>query len=192
MKQFLLYLSVFIVPVLSYSQNDRDSLKLPFVEDRIVFELIDSLQLSQSSIHLKAKEWVAQYFKSAKAVIQLDEPEAGKLIVKGNTLVSGQGTYAPIEVMNFTIEVASKENKYRIRLKDISGYPQTMRLLEISLEDLYDRVKKNTYPSGKTKKQKAYMEEMRVKDKTTIVNIKSFITQLLGSFRDYVAKKDDF
>ena len=77
---------------------------------------------SQPDIRSAVKAWVADYFKSAKDVIQLDEID--RLIIKGNTDLHevSETKYGSIPVdytMKFTIDLQIKDSKYRYQLKDV-------------------------------------------------------------------------
>lgn len=77
---------------------------------------------SQADIRSALKVWVADYFKSAKDVIQLDESD--RLMIKGNTGLheSSETKYGSIPVdftMNFTIDFQVKDSKYRYQIKDL-------------------------------------------------------------------------
>lgn len=92
----------------------------------------------QSDIRSAIKVWVADYFKSAKSVIQLDELD--RVIIKGNTGIYevSETKYGSIPVdytMNFTIDFQIKDSKYRYLVKDIilktqlvSFTPQSLKL----------------------------------------------------------------
>ncbi len=76
----------------------------------------------QSEIRSSLKVWVADYFRSAKDVLQLDEPD--RIIVKGKAdlnekSVSGDLSIPVNYVMDFTIDFQLKDSKYRYLIKDI-------------------------------------------------------------------------
>lgn len=77
---------------------------------------------SQTEIRSSLKAWVADYFKSAKDVLQLDEPD--RIIIKGNTELNeiAETKYGSIPVyytMKFAIDIQIKESKYRYQVKDV-------------------------------------------------------------------------
>lgn len=76
--------------------------------------------LSKSEIYLRSKVWVSDYFKSGKAVIDLDDKEAGVLIGNGNSLIN----VGIIESRcYYTLKISMKENKYRFEVYDFSYKP---------------------------------------------------------------------
>lgn len=75
----------------------------------------------QSEIRSSLKAWIADYFKSAKDVIQLDE--ADRIILKGLTNISDhyedEGMNIPVNFsIYFTIDFQIKESKFRYLIKD--------------------------------------------------------------------------
>ncbi|MFE2863228.1 DUF4468 domain-containing protein [Sphingobacterium multivorum] len=77
---------------------------------------------SQAEIRSALKVWVADYFRSAKDVLQLDEKD--RIIVKGkadlNETSVSSGLSIPVNyVMDFTIDFQLKDSKYRYIIKDI-------------------------------------------------------------------------
>ncbi|MDQ1150192.1 hypothetical protein QE382_002176 [Sphingobacterium zeae] len=77
----------------------------------------------QSEIRSSLKAWVADYFKSARNVIQLDEVD--RIIIKGNNSINevSETKYGSIPVnytVHFTIDFQIKDSKYRYIIKDIS------------------------------------------------------------------------
>lgn len=94
---------------------------------------------NQSEIRSAVKAWIADYFKSAKDVIQLDEDD--RIILKGLSPIVEQyedeGMNIPINFsMNFTIDFQIKESKFRFLVKDIyfknsvGSYTEDQMLLE--------------------------------------------------------------
>lgn len=89
---------------------------MPMKDGKVVYEFVDSSIISQKDlIHNRARTWVANNFRDANAVIQLDDKELGELIGKGN-FSWGMLDYA---TCYFTVSVSSRDNKYRFRFYDI-------------------------------------------------------------------------
>ena len=72
---------------------------------------------TKDKLYLKGKEWLANTFKSAKEVIQMDDKEAGQIIGKRNMEVSIRGNYAGH--INYTIALYFKDGKYKYEIKNI-------------------------------------------------------------------------
>ena len=85
---------------------------------------IDTVNGSKSDLYVKANQWLAKTFNSAKAVIQIQDKEAGKIIGKG-AVITMAGVFNNVEyVTRYTIFIDVKDNKYRIVISDciLEGY----------------------------------------------------------------------
>lgn len=81
-------------------------------EKIILKDSIDSKKL-----HAVGLQWIANTYKSANDVIQMNDVESGKIIVKGSVpVVLNYGMIGKIEgsVVNHTIELAFKQGRTRI------------------------------------------------------------------------------
>lgn len=83
---------------------------------------------SAKSKHLNAKEWIAKTFGDYKSVLQFEDEDNYKLIIKGfsnlmteNSHEAG-GLVSIIEKprMNYVLTIDCKEEKYRVKIEDIS------------------------------------------------------------------------
>ena len=80
---------------------------------------------NKNLLFLNAKKWFANYYKSANAVIQLDDKENGVIIGKGNF----DANYTPSALfgLNYTVtvrhvvEINVKDGKYKYEIRDFSG-----------------------------------------------------------------------
>lgn len=78
--------------------------------------------VSRADIYSRAKAWVATAYNSAQDVIQLDDKESGRLIVKGNTIVPMRslGMEFGMRVHNtLTIEARDGRFRYTILVTDV-------------------------------------------------------------------------
>ena len=78
-----------------------------------------------AELHARAKLWAARTFKSAKDVIQLDDQQAGRLILKA----AHRDVYGGTEPVwyNFTLTVESKDGRYRWTLDQVEYSPSPGR-----------------------------------------------------------------
>lgn len=96
----------------------------PFPRDaagKIVFQgvvLVDGV--AATDLYSRAKLWAARSFRSAKDVIQLDDPTNGRLVCKGfHEEPFGWGAGASIKVwFTFTVEV--KDGRYRWTIDQVA------------------------------------------------------------------------
>lgn len=75
------------------------------------FEKIYQTNIPKDKIYEKCLQWIAQYFKSAKAVLEYQDKEAGKIIGNGTTNILNVMVEIPV---TFTMEITIKEGKFRI------------------------------------------------------------------------------
>ena len=89
---------------------------------KIEYVRIDSLiKGSKEDLYLRSKSWLVHYFKSANAVIQMDDKETGKIIGKGVFMFPVRGGFGNIldyDPVHFTVQINTKENKTRIIVND--------------------------------------------------------------------------
>lgn len=95
--------------------------QMPVKDGKVEYESIVDVTGTKSDLYTKAKQAIVELFFDAKSVIQMDDKEAGKLVGKGTV-------FCPIKVIGvssgfyskYTISVEVKDNKYRLRLYDIT------------------------------------------------------------------------
>lgn len=88
---------------------------------QIRLESIDSVQGTKDELFVKANEWIAVTFKSANAVIQLKDKEAGKLIAKGQMDIPIKaGIFKTDLNVQFTISIETRDGRYRFVISDFS------------------------------------------------------------------------
>lgn len=149
----------FLISSIAISQTEElYQRKLP-TNDKNVIEfslIIDSLQKSKNDLYLQMKSWVTEKYVSANDVIQLDDKEAGLIIVKGVLQYEDWITYR----QPHTLKIQLKDNKCRIILTNIylhytfNGVKVENNIEKIIIEELY---KQNGKPN---KGSKLHKEEL--------------------------------
>ena len=80
--------------------------------------------LTQAQIYDASRQWFAESFKSANAVIQYEDKVSGAIIGKGNMKFPCVGVFQCIAYMtatvDFTIRVDTKDNKMRVTYNDLT------------------------------------------------------------------------
>jgi len=76
-------------------------------------EVVKVDSISADELYSRAKPWIALTYKSANDVIQLDDQNAGRIIVKGNFEII---YYANQAWVNHTLTIDFKEGRYRYDL----------------------------------------------------------------------------
>ena len=132
-------------------------------------------------LYKNSKLFFANVFKSAKDVIQYDDREEGKVIVKGNFSVEGSQSSVLLPhfteewKVNFSLEIFSKDGKYRYRLYDLSilRIADSDVIFPISVDDAYKETQ-----TGITKKlDKKLFVDMLYEIKSTISTLKSYMSK---------------
>ena len=93
------------------------------------YQGIVTSNIPSNELYTKAKLWIAENFKSANDVIQLDSPETGTIVCKG-IYVYDKGKITEMRV-HMTFKIEAKDNRFRYTItvtdmragtKDMSGY----------------------------------------------------------------------
>jgi hypothetical protein len=85
-------------------------------------EVIEVPSVTKDELYIRANTWLSRAFKSAKAVIDVQDKEAGKIIAKGNIsaiikvpLVGKQEA----GIINLTITIQTKDGKYKYTVDNL-------------------------------------------------------------------------
>ncbi len=114
MKIKCLLLCIFISN-LSYSQKKEFPIS---TNGEIEFSEVIEINNIKNKLYANAKDWVARTFGDYKEVIQFEDPNEGKLIMKGISNVSSKPNGSK-EDISYTITIDCKDKKYRYRINDI-------------------------------------------------------------------------
>ncbi len=135
MRHYLIFLLTVFTPSKIFSQ---DTTALPTVDSKILIQKVVNLRdttTKKDKIYIAAKEWISNSFKSSKAVIDLDDKEAGKIICKSTYRSEKKSN--DVLVINFTLNITSKDGKYRIQIYDLSGKEEHYEVFRDQLNSLY-------------------------------------------------------
>lgn len=80
------------------------------------------ISMNKNKLYSNAQEWITRTFGDYKSVIQFEDPQKGRLIIKGLSRINyvEQNQLGIIkEKMNYTITIDCKDNKYRYIISDI-------------------------------------------------------------------------
>jgi len=116
----------------------------------IVYSEVVKVDSAKSNeLFVRAHEWFANAFKSAKAVIQLDDKEAGKIVGKGTFDVSDNNNHNSLiyiawtGTVDFTVEIQTKDGRYKYVFSNIvftnteTGYPGDLKLIAPFTKGMY-------------------------------------------------------
>jgi hypothetical protein len=123
-------------------------------EEATFFKVYEAPNLSKDWIFDKTKIWIAENFRSAKAVVEYEDKSSGVIIGNGQTpfscLASG---FDPIcssregrWTTNFTMRVDMKDNKFKVTFSNLrETFPpneyNSSGIYPVDTRDIYDNVK---------------------------------------------------
>ena len=110
----LLFGIMLMLPILCNAQTDSTNFE---------FSLIDTLDGTKTELFVNAKAWLAKTFVSSKSVIEMEDKDAGKIIGNGvitKRVNSTLGNQIGIDIIFFTVNIDTKDNKYRCILSNFT------------------------------------------------------------------------
>jgi hypothetical protein len=107
--------------LLSFSTTIALAQEYPLNENgEAEFVEVVEVDLQQKTLYANAKEWVATTFGDYKSVIQFEDDENYKLILKGLSKVPYIGKiFDKEEKVGYIVTIECKDGKYRYRISDI-------------------------------------------------------------------------
>lgn len=201
MKRFLLFFLLF--PTFLLAQDTLVIPKIPIDPETGLYSYTDIQEVpgvSKEQLFVKANEWIAVNYNSAKNVIQMSDKEAGKIIIKAVTTRTIEFTFifksAVGYTLNYMLNCTFKDGKYKIQLAGFSyGWEEAKKSTTETIEDMIPviwKYNKKHKHKGKdeddvfTPKAKTYLKYIEQLDK--------FATSQLNEFKTAMQKKskDDF
>lgn len=83
-------------------------------------EAIDSVSKSKEQIYSDTKMFIAENWKSAKAVIQNDDKEAGLILVRAVNIQTATTVVVVTFTYDYTVKFQMKDNRYKITIDGVS------------------------------------------------------------------------
>lgn len=175
MKKILLTLLVFSVSFI-YGQETRLLNVLPFKDGKVIYAgvvRVDSVEKEQ--LYKRSKRWFVDTYKSAKAVIEIDDQENGEVIGKGYFKTLWDVDFLSSREVNVwhTIKLSVKDNRFRYEITDFRiryhVLPNTFTSeedIDVTIEDFGEGRKKNT---------KKFYAQVDAEVRALIVSIEKFM-----------------
>lgn len=99
----------------------------PYVDNDILYQQVFEFDSDQTTLYGIALKYVSDYYKSAKAVIDVTDPATGLIIVKGNFKYASEfyyqffGTNKDVTVYTtgHTLKLEVKDNKIRVSINNL-------------------------------------------------------------------------
>lgn len=138
-------------------------------------EVVES-EFSKDVLFSNAKKWVVDNFGSYKDVVQYEDKEEGKLIVRGVSKVKYFSEFVIFgmivknsEHISFKMTIECKDNKYRYTMDDIIVHLRSVRGENLGDNTLFYRIDE----LDKAKTKKAELEEqLKAKESVDISSLK--------------------
>lgn len=199
--------------LLSFYFTAKSQDQLPIDPSIGKYELTEVIEMKASKdvLFKNAQRWVAKSFSDAKSAVQLEDKEAGKIIMTGKgpyTLFLGNETTG--REYAYTLTIDCKDNKYRYKIENvrvpqgsdeptpIEKYNEWSREAGIKLKDEQDKY--DALPDKRKKGIKgdlAYLDLKYAKATTLTYNslirsVKEMIPSVIASLKKGMADNDDF
>jgi len=143
--------------------------------------IIDSLDSNKSQLYSKSKLFIGETWNSAQNVIQIDDKDAGIILVKGVTI---QNLYFQMNDHNwtfsYTIKFLMKDNRCRVIIEDIHCSAARTGQYEWPHLPVAE-----TYPDSKGLKLTGLNKKRYL---TLMVSLKQELQSIVDSYTEYVKK----
>ena len=185
------------MPLLSSAKISPEEIKLGSENPEGVVSYVGALTNKQSLAFTYAKQWVSKTFKNYKAVVQLEDNDNYKIVLKGNSLIfqkNTKETFANTETsgrLYYTVTIDVKEGKFRIKFEDMSvkrnihfssSLTQTSDINDsFTFSEIENKLADPTTPTG----LKEHIVEFPLSAKNSIAG-------LINSLEDALNLNDDF
>lgn len=126
MKKNILFALLSLMPLLTSAKISPEEIKLGSENPEGVVSYVGALTNKQSLAFTYAKQWVSKTFNNYKAVVQLEDNDNYKIVLKGTSLIfqkNTKETFANTETsgrLYYTVTIDVKEGKFRIKFEDMS------------------------------------------------------------------------
>lgn len=111
----LLSLVLFLSTMVGIAQNGYN-------KETFTWEVTDSVHKTKPQIYSDTKLFIAEMWKSAQSVIQLDDKEGGQILIKGIQTQQTMIVIADVEyIFSYTIKFLMKEGKYKMIIDNVQS-----------------------------------------------------------------------
>jgi hypothetical protein len=118
MTRFLIAFALALAPLPAFAYA-ADTVEIPKDADSGFYKfqgVVNVEGASADQLLSRARAWIATTYRSAKDVVQLDDPTAGRIIAKGLIPVRWMGETSHIR---HTLTVEAKDGRYRYTIADL-------------------------------------------------------------------------
>ena len=122
MKKLLLLCALSFATVTARAQAARPLLPVDSLTHKVTYQgVVQVPGASQADLYVRAREWFATSFGSAKAVLEMDDKEAGKLIgnAHGEYMQRFMGRESPTTLWR-TINIQVKDGRFKYTISNFA------------------------------------------------------------------------
>ena len=102
----------------------KEVVRDPLTGEIVYSEVIQAPGASQAELYLRAKLWFVDAFKSARAVVQADEREAGLIQGRGwRSIYTAAAGFTMQSKLWYTVKLALKDGRYKYDISDFQVEP---------------------------------------------------------------------
>jgi hypothetical protein len=111
-----LFLFLFL-PLFSLAQSKQTDI-LPMVNGMAAYsDTISIAGATKNDLYNRAKRWVSKQYNSPKDAVQVDDKEAGEILIKG---VFSVDYYTRSPIIYHTLSISVKDGRYKYYLTDLN------------------------------------------------------------------------
>lgn len=92
---------------------------ISFSQKEFKWDIVDSVPKTKNQIYSDTKMFIAEYWKSAKDVIQNDDKESGIILVKGSVIEEFDFMAHYNYVYHYNVTFKMKDNKFKIVVDNV-------------------------------------------------------------------------
>lgn len=155
------------------------------IEVKQHYEEVVEVENSKDVLFKNAQTWVANTFGNYKSVVQFEDKEAGKIVLKGKLPLNIKSdSYTEYSYANFTMSIECKNDRYRYTTqligfdymldfdkKNNSVNVEVLKQVSSNFENLLNKAKNELSKATKKEKEKAeksvshYLEKINGREK---------------------------
>ena len=141
---------------------------------------VDSVAKSKDELYTSSKMFIAQTWKSAKDVIQMDDKEGGVIVLKGKSVQERAFQLNNhVWIYSYTVTIQIKDNKYKISVADVNCDRAYCGAYEWPLVPITEPT---TYPG-----KKCAIGEDRYNDINE--SVKNEMKGIISAYEEFISKK---
>jgi opacity protein-like surface antigen len=172
------------------AQSWKNPLPLDSATHRVVYTGVVAVPgATKDELYSRAREWFATNFGSAKAVLEMDDREAGKLIGNANSqfmlVFGGILASTPMRLWR-TIRVELKDGKYRYTLANFDmGSPTSGQAAARPVESWFDKPAEFAKDGTPKKVTASVIDAIQASGESQVASLQAAMTKKASKDKDW-------